>query len=134
VGRRNKYQPKVRLPCGWGVQTRHGPCVGVMLNCVIPLLHTGRVWLLVAVLRGSLLLVIIRVRLSGCLYISHLLATTLVGRPHILPLSCPFSTWTLISRTAKWLPVIQKYRLYRQSLSRFLRKNFLHRMLFRDIY
>jgi len=31
-------------------------------NCVIPLLHVGRVWLIVAVLRGSLSVVIAALR------------------------------------------------------------------------
>jgi len=38
-------------------------------NCVIPLLHVGRVWLLVAVLRGSLSVVIaaLRARCISCI-------------------------------------------------------------------
>ena len=44
----------VRLPCDRGADKLWSVCGWQVKNCVIPLLHTGRVWLLVAVLRGSL--------------------------------------------------------------------------------
>ena len=55
------YRSKGGCPAT-GEYRHYGPCGVAGKNCVIPLLHVGLVWLLVAVLRGSLSVVIAALR------------------------------------------------------------------------